>query len=108
MEHEEEEPEGIMRHINKMFYTLNLTFNLINLSDILIAVEPLTDIDGVVGITLSPQTKLFFEIDDEEMLNSDKQVHKWLSWKKIKLHIFSNGEQSEFFQYYDIIKVFFL
>lgn len=72
----------------------------------------LADIEGVVGITLSSKTKQFFEIEDEEMFQPEDseeepvQVHKWLSWKKIKLHIFLNGEESEFFEHYNLIKYY--
>lgn len=67
--------------------------------------ETLANIEGVVGLTLTPATKQFFEVNDEEMLGSKQQVHKWLSWKQVKMHIFMNGEESEFSPYYEQIKV---
>ncbi|CAL8110058.1 unnamed protein product [Orchesella dallaii] len=69
-------------------------------------VETLANIEGVIGLTLTPETKQFFEIDEEEMFQTGHHVHKWLSWKKVKLHIFMNEDRSEFFPYYDTIKYY--
>lgn len=75
------------------------------LCSFVLLVERLTDIEGVVGLTLTPATRQFFDINEEEMVQSEQVFHKWLSWKKIKLHIFMNGEHSEFHPYYNVIKV---
>jgi len=62
------------------------------------------EIEGLVGITLSDKTREYFKVD--EALNNDpNQKYMWLSKKRLKLHIHTHEEVSEFHPFYDKIKV---
>jgi len=65
--------------------------------------DNLANIDGVVGLNLSENTKKFFDIEELNAESPDPYV--WLNWKQVKLHIFTYEEQSEFHPHYNKIKV---
>ncbi len=57
---------------------------------------------GVVGITLSDKTKEFFELGD---LAEKEPFWTYVSFKRVKLHLYMYQDKSEFAPHYELFKV---
>ncbi|CAG7727820.1 unnamed protein product [Allacma fusca] len=64
--------------------------------------DTLANQDGIVGITLSDETKQFLEIETD--LSEWHEKFTWLSTKRVLLHIYIYEEKSEFAPFYKLIK----